>query len=339
MDAHRVFLLMAICVAEAACGPISFDQDIPRLDAVNFSAKGRLSLLRRYSLAGKNCLVTGGTKGIGSGIVEELGRHGANVFTCARTDADLTEAIDRWTAAGLQVSGVVADCSKQEDREKLVQSCQEHFGGQLDVLVNNVGTNIRKATVDYSSEEFDFLMNTNFKSCFHLSQLCHPLLKKASALRVETYNKDRRRETAITKAFGEHEGDEEEDLEVEEETHYSSIINIGSASSTIPDRTGSIYAATKAAMDMLTKNLACEWAKDNIRVNSVSPWYIATDLALQVLKNETFKAEVLGRTPMRRVGDIKEVAATVSYLAMPASNYITGQIVSVDGGYTINGLH
>ena len=120
---------------------------------------------------------------------------------------------------------------------------------------------------------------------------------------------------------------------------YSNTINIGSASSTIPDRTGSIYAATKAAMDMLTKNLACEWASDNIRVNCVSPWYIATDLALQVLKNETFKAEVLGRTPMRRVGRVQEVAATVAYLAMPASNYITGQILSVDGGYTINGLH
>jgi len=336
-------------VHEVSCG--GFDQDIPTLDAINLSAKGRLSLMRRYTLAGKNCLVTGGTKGIGAGIVEELGRHGANVFTCARTEADLTVALEKWTKKGLQVSGIVADCSKDEDRVKLVKSCEEYFEGQLDVLVNNVGTNVRKPTVDYSLEDFDFLFNTNFKSCFHLSQLCYPLLKKTAALHAKHSEAIARRESAISEAWGDdkietkkgtkQQAKEEEEEEEEEdiERHYSSIINIGSASSTIPDRTGSIYAATKAAMDMLTKNLACEWAGDNIRVNCVSPWYIATDLAMQVLKNESFKAEVLGRTPMRRVGEIKEVAGTVSYLAMPASNYITGQVVSVDGGYTINGLH
>ena len=82
-----------------------YAQDIPTLDVINLSAKGRLSLMRRYTLAGKNCLVTGGTKGIGCGIVEELARHGANVFTCSRTDADLQVSLSRWTASGLQVSG------------------------------------------------------------------------------------------------------------------------------------------------------------------------------------------------------------------------------------------
>lgn len=114
------------------------------------------------------------------------------------------------------------------------------------------------------------------------------------------------------------------------ERRYSSIINIGSASSTIPDKTGSIYAASKAAMDMLTRNLACEWAPDRIRVNCVSPWYIGTPLALQVgpiasgllpcssvrhfsdvgwemqvLKDEAFKKTVLARTPLARVGDVE----------------------------------
>ncbi|KAJ1474137.1 hypothetical protein T484DRAFT_1833400 [Baffinella frigidus] len=79
--------------------------------------------------------------------------------------------------------------------------------------------------------------------------------------------------------------------------------------------------------------------RDSIRVNCVSPWYIATDLALQVLKDEAFKAQVLARTPMGRVGEVEEVAAAVAFLAMPAAGYITGQVLSVDGGYTINGLH
>jgi len=290
-------------------------------------------------LAGKNCLVTGGTKGIGCGIVEELARHGANVFTCSRTDVDLQASLARWTASGLQVSGVVADCSKAEDRVMLAERCKDYFEGQLDVLINNVGTNVRKPTLDYSMADLDFLMETNFKSCFQLSQLCHGMLKEAAARRRHASHAEEAREEAVAAAATE-DGQGDEAREPDEPTsHYSNIINIGSASSTIPDRTGSIYAATKAAMDMLTKNLACEWAGDGIRVNCVSPWYIATDLALQMLKNETFKAEVIGRTPMRRVGSVSEVAATVANLAMPASNFITGQVISVDGGYTLNGLH
>ncbi|EKX43737.1 hypothetical protein GUITHDRAFT_72712 [Guillardia theta CCMP2712] len=249
------------------------------------------SVRERFSLKGKRCLVTGGTKGIGNGIVGELAALGANVLTCSRTEADLQECLQAWQKQGFIVQGVVADMSKEEDRIMLIKKAEEFFEGKLDVLVNNVGTNVRKTTVEYSSEEFDFLMNTNFKSCFHLCQLAFPLLQRS---------------------------------EGHEERSYS---------------TGSIYAATKAAMDMLTKNLACEWAKNGIRVNCVSPWYTATPLALQVLKNETFKNEVLARTPMRRVAEVEEVAGTVAFLAMSASNYITGQVIVVDGGYTINGLH
>mmetsp|Transcript_19040 Transcript_19040/g.46323 ORF Transcript_19040/g.46323 Transcript_19040/m.46323 type:complete len:204 (+) Transcript_19040:171-782(+) len=195
---------------------------------------------------------------------------------------------------------------------------KEQWDGELDVLVNNVGTNIRKPTAEYTEEEFDFLMNTNFKSCFHLSQLAHGLLKKGAASE---------RAATLSQASP------------DMSRRYSSIINIGSASSTIPDRTGSVYAASKAAMDMLTKNLACEWAPDRIRVNCVSPWYIGTPLALQVLQDEAFKKSVLSRTPLARVGDVEEVAGAVAYMAMGASSYVTGQVLSVDGGYTINGLH
>ena len=143
----RVLVSLAVLVPDAFCG--GFDQDIPTLDVVNLSAPGRLSLMRRYTLAGRNCLVTGGTKGIGRGIVEELARHGANVFTCSRTESDLKESLATWAALGLQVSGVVADCAKDGDRERLVRECREHFDGEgLDVLVNNVGTNVRKPTVE-----------------------------------------------------------------------------------------------------------------------------------------------------------------------------------------------
>ncbi len=93
---------------------------------------------------------------------------------------------------------------------------------------------------------------------------------------------------------------------------------------------------TKAAMIQLTKNLAVEWGKEGIRVNSVAPWYINTPLAAQVLSNKVYKDEVLSRTPMGRVGEVEEVASLVAYLCMPSSSYITGQVLTVDGGLTIN---
>lgn len=92
-------------------------------------------------------------------------------------------------------------------------------------------------------------------------------------------------------------------------------------------------------MNQITKNLACEWAKDGIRVNSVAPWYINTDLAKQVLANAEFKAQVVSRTPLRRVGEPSEVAGLVAFLCMPTAAYITGQIITIDGGMSVNGFY
>jgi Tropinone reductase 1 len=256
------------------------------------------NLLQKWNLQGKKALITGGTKGIGRAIAEELLALGAQVCIVARKEAELTGRVSEWQKEHLPATGITADLSNPEERDKLAATLQAQWG-KLDILVNNVGTNIRKKTTDYSAAEYHLLMQTNLTSAFHLCQLFHPMLKSAG---------------------------------------QSSIINISSVAGLIHVRSGSIYGTTKGAMNQLTKNLACEWAAEGIRVNAVAPWYIETPLAKAVLQDQAYLENILQRTPMGRIGKPEEVAAAVAFLCMPASAYITGQCIAVDGGFTVYGF-
>lgn len=251
------------------------------------------------SLLGRRAVVTGGTKGIGRGVVRELLSCGCAVLTCSRTAADLAE-LERDMQEefpGCDLGTVPADVATPAGRAALLAAASE-LSPQLDVLVNNVGTNIRKPTLGYEPAEVRALLDANLLSCLHLSQALHPLLKAAGR---------------------------------------SSIVNVGSVAGVTCIKTGAVYAMTKAAMNQLTGTLCCEWAKDGVRVNCVCPWYINTPLARQVLKNRKYKKRVLDRTPMGRVGEVEEVAALVGFLAGDRASYISGQVISVDGGFTRNG--
>ncbi|OAY38586.1 tropinone reductase homolog At5g06060 [Manihot esculenta] len=251
----------------------------------------------RWSLQGMTALVTGGTRGIGNATVEELAGLGARVHTCSRNEAELNKCLKEWEAKGFVVTGSVCDATSRAQREKLIEQVGSVFNGRLNILVNNVGTNIRKPTIEYSAEEFSKLMTTNFESAYHLCQLAHPLLKASGAGSI-VFN-----------------------------SSVAGLLHIGS---------GSIYGPTKGAINQLTKNLACEWAKDNIRTNCVAPWYIKTSLVENLLANKEFLDKIVARTPLQRVGEAKEVSSLVAFLCLPAASYITGQIISVDGGVTVN---
>lgn len=193
-----------------------------------------------WSLVGKTAVVTGGTKGIGSAVVEQLLSLKAKVITCCRNKENLDNCLKHWRQNGFDdIHGCVADVSTPEGRDALVQFISSKCDGKIDCLINNVGTSIRKKTIDYTEEEYDTIMQTNLKSCFLLTTALYPLLLKA--------------------------------------TNGASIVNIASVAggASVSIRSGIIYAMSKAAMSQMSYNLACEWAKvSNMRENTYTA-YIA----------------------------------------------------------------
>ena len=249
----------------------------------------------RWRMDGQTCLITGASKGIGLACAREFAGLGADVLMVARDEAHLEmmrdELLEEFPER--EILSFAADVSVREQRLEVFDWIAD-LDMPLSLLVNNVGTNIRKSTLDYEEDELRTIIDTNVVSAFEMCRLAYPHLTEHA---------------------------------------NAAIVNVGSVSGLTHVRTGSPYGMTKAALTQLTRNLACEWAADGIRVNAVAPWYIRTQRTEDVLADPDYLDEVLARTPLDRIGEPEEVAAAVAFLCLPAASYVTGECIAVDGGF------
>lgn len=255
--------------------------------------------LPSFRLDSRHAIVTGAGRGIGRALAIGLAEAGADVALLSRTEGDLSETAEIIRSLGRKAIVLPTDITSKTEIQRAVSTIENEWG-EIHILVNNAGMNIRSKALEVTEEEWQTIMDTNLKSAFMMSQEVGRVMHKNGTA--------------------------------------GRIISISSVAGHVALRTGVVYAATKAAMIQMTKVLALEWGPHNINVNSVGPWYFKTPLTEKLLANKEYVEDILSVTPLNRVGELPELVGPVVMLASEAGNYITGQTLFVDGGMTIHGF-
>ncbi len=252
-----------------------------------------------FGLSGKVAIVTGGNGGIGKGIARGLAGSGANIVIGARNEAKTADAAaEIKTDFGVEVLGIKADMLQVSEIDEMVKQTLNKFG-RIDILVSNAGIGIHKLPQDMSLAEWDKNVDINLRGFFIIAKAVYPIMKKAGG---------------------------------------GKIISIGSMTSIFGVGALPAYGASKGGILQLTRSLAVAWAGDNIQVNCILPGWINTDLSAEGKRDIPGLNEgIIARTPAGRWGDPVDLAGTAVFLASPASNFITGVAIPVDGGYAVRG--
>ncbi len=251
-----------------------------------------MSLLDRFLLTDKVAVITGAGRGIGRGIAVGFADAGADIVAAARTRSDLDATTADVRDRGRRAIAVVTDVMITEDLERLVEATVEEFG-KVDILVNNAGGTYPAPALQTSERFFETALRFNVTQAFLLTKLVAPRM--------------------VATAGG------------------GAVVNISSRSSDMVQESFVAYGAAKAALNMVTRNLAPEFAP-LVRVNAISVGGVATDSLDVVLTDEHLRAQFMAGTPMGRPGTVEDIAACALYLASPASGWVTGKILQVDGG-------
>jgi 2-deoxy-D-gluconate 3-dehydrogenase len=251
-----------------------------------------------FDLHGKVAIVTGGNGGIGLGMARGLASAGATVVIAARNLEKSRAAVAELEGRGWAACAIPVDVTQDAAVNALIAQTVEHHG-RLDILVNNAGTNIRQPAHDLTIAQWHTVINTNLTSAFLCAKAAYPALKRGGG---------------------------------------GKIINIGSMMSIFGASFAPAYAASKGGIVQLTRSLASAWARDNIQANAVLPGWIDTDLTRGAREQiPGLHENVLRRTPAARWGVIDDLAGIAVFLASPASDFISGAAIPVDGGYSIQG--
>ena len=249
-----------------------------------------------FNLQNRVAFVTGGNGGIGLGMAKGLATAGASVVIAGRNKEKAQSALSELRSIGAQADFAELDVLEEASCRQAVQRAVERFG-RLDILVNNAGTTVRKQPQDLTAREWHLVMDTNLTSAFFCSQAAYPHMVRAGG---------------------------------------GKIINIGSMMSVFASSYATPYAASKGGIVQLARSMAVAWAKDNIQVNAILPGWIDTDLTRKAREQvEGLNERVLARTPAQRWGVPDDFAGIAVFLAAPASNFITGAAIPVDGGYSV----
>ena len=249
-----------------------------------------------FNLKGKVALVTGGNGGLGLGMALGLAEAGANIAIAARNPDKTSDAIKRIEGVGVRAISVPTDVTKETEIESMVSQTLDKLG-QIDILINNSGVTMRKEPEDLSGDEWDHVLNVNLRACFLASKTVYPHMRDRGS---------------------------------------GKIINIGSMTSIFGGGgSGAPYSSSKGGIVQLSKSLAVAWAKDNIQSNAILPGWFTTELTAAIPERQKERYQLISsRIPAGRWGEPEELAGVAVFLASPASDYVTGSVIAVDGGYS-----